>query len=431
MKLEAKSKWAKERIKAHSPLEIFKAGVFRGKNAVLLKGTKDGWLGWFTTDDLHNIVSLSMEAKNKASAPGIGFEERKFGTNPRAKKETNAMIPKSTTYALTKNGVVTHHGSAEGMRKLLKKKTKEEPNVNWHVWNSPGNKIGQKIGKKVSAAMRRPFKIGDVTFVFHAGSASSAAYPWDGHQVGNMPMFVRGYDSTGMNPKRYAGEPGKWYTYGSKYRLRAKDTPFGKTNPRVEQILEREYHKQVASITADVIGKTRSGKPVHDSHDHASHSNFTAADHLDASKHHVTQSKKFENQGNIKKARHHGGQMVAHRKKMLSATGWKTTAKQGLDQDVFPWEDGYVHDGLKRVVENAMTLKHNLSQAGLTIVGNVVVADYMAGQKNFFTPGVDDNLTHYPEKGKKKREDLKKPKKPNTNPQKLVQVNQPTPEALY
>lgn len=91
----------------------------------------------------------------------------------------------------------------------------------------------------------KPFNIGDSQYIFHGGA--SGVYSWNGHQVGSSPMFIRGYDASTIKdhplPKKFHGTPGAWYTYGSNFKRRAKDTPLGHENPGLEKILEREYIK--------------------------------------------------------------------------------------------------------------------------------------------------------------------------------------------
>lgn len=104
-------------------------------------------------------------------------------------------------------------------------------------------------------------------------------------------------------------------------------------------------------------------------------------------------------------------------------------AKMGLDIHILPWEQGYVHDGLKRVVETSMSVKNKLAKKGLAIQGNLIVSDYMQTQDSFFKPGTDDNLTTYPET--KDRSDLKNPDKPNVEEEKLVRVSREAPDSLF
>lgn len=333
-------------------------------------------------------------------------EAAQRGVNTYASLQVQGMIPKSTTYALTKNGKVTDQGSAAGMRKLLKKKMKEEPNVSWHVWNSPGNKIGQKISGAVTAAT--------------------------GSRGGN------------------------------------------------------------------IIGKTSSGKPIYEKHDHPGHSNFTPRDHLDASKVQMEKATKFTREHKRKAAMYHSGHAIEHRKSMMMSHdhrthNWSGDSKSSLvegmkadwqkkhrtgsgkyigtntDRSFRGWspqdhQDAATHHKTQHVFWSKAAREHGrssdmhyeaqhkkahnfhqskavastesimlnkkLAHAGLTIQGNLVVADYMQAQKNHFEQGTDDNLTNYPEKGKD-RSDLKNPSKPKSKSGTMVQVNQPTRETLF
>lgn len=60
-----------------------------------------------------------------------------------------------------------------------------------------------------------------------------------------------------------------------------------------------------------VIGYTKSGKPIYDSH-HSSYSNFSPQDHHDATEVHTNLHKKFKKEGDLDTAQHHYNQAADH-----------------------------------------------------------------------------------------------------------------------
>lgn len=73
-----------------------------------------------------------------------------------------------------------------------------------------------------------------------------------------------------------------------------------------------------------VIGTTKSGKPIYDTHDHEGHKSFTRQDHQDAMRHHETKRDKvgFDKQkdGSYKensKYKKHNDRYWAHEKEMM------------------------------------------------------------------------------------------------------------------
>lgn len=67
-----------------------------------------------------------------------------------------------------------------------------------------------------------------------------------------------------------------------------------------------------------IIGHTRSGKPVYDTHDHSSHSNFSAHEHMDAARHHEMKATEFNMLGKWDQRNNHHNQMNRHKIEAMS-----------------------------------------------------------------------------------------------------------------
>ncbi len=84
-----------------------------------------------------------------------------------------------------------------------------------------------------------------------------------------------------------------------------------------------------------VIGHTKSGKPIYDSHDHSSHKNFTKQDHKDAADIHHKLSEKTKNKKESKKhydegyAHHQSAKGNKHKLHSENAKDWNESPKAG------------------------------------------------------------------------------------------------------
>lgn len=71
-------------------------------------------------------------------------------------------------------------------------------------------------------------------------------------------------------------------------------------------------NKAEGSHGGHVIGHTRSGKPIYDSHSHPEHKDFTSKDHFDAANVHNTLNKEAYKNGDKQKETFHGKQRDEH-----------------------------------------------------------------------------------------------------------------------
>ena len=85
---------------------------------------------------------------------------------------------------------------------------------------------------------------------------------------------------------------------------------------RIEE-LEARLASEIGPHGGKIIGRTESGKPIYDKHDHAAHKDFSAKDHKDASQLH--QYMALSNQRKPTLNAHHWAQHEGHEKKSLTA----------------------------------------------------------------------------------------------------------------
>lgn len=183
-----------------------------------------------------------------------------------------------------------------------------------------------------------------------------------------MAMFAPGYHTKfGCNewPKAisiYKNKAKKMGVDSGKDPVTGIDTdakkapPVGKT-ARKRAAASVMLRDKITAMADDVLGQTKSGKPIHNNHGHASHQNFTAADHRDAhDRHHVLKqrlvkkggeharesAKRYPNQHTLqnlgspeaskKKIAHHTEQMKSHIKSAAKAPAQSFQHGKGLEQ---------------------------------------------------------------------------------------------------
>jgi hypothetical protein len=81
--------------------------------------------------------------------------------------------------------------------------------------------------------------------------------------------------------------------------------------------LEKRLADQIGPHGGKIIGKTRNGKPIYDSHDHAAHKDYTPEDHKDAE--HAHQWLAHENKRKPTLNNYHWQQSEAHHAKAQNA----------------------------------------------------------------------------------------------------------------